>query len=261
MRRAAAALLLVLVATGAHAKRRSAAAPGGTQFAVFPLQAVELTSGTSDLLPLRYTISTAGIVALGDSTTAGTPLFKSPVEVPPDGEGDETSQFAYWLMQAHPEWDVRNRGVNGERSDQIRARWTRDVASAGAAAVVIIAGVNDVYQGRTVEHVTRELRAMYDLAAAARMPVVAGTIVPYNTATPEQNAKMRAINDWIRAEAARDANITFVDTRAAAARDDNPDLLRSSPDELHPDAEGYRRMAEALAPAIAAALRRTSPNT
>ena len=201
------------------------------------------------------------IVALGDSTTAGTPLFKSPIEVPPDGEGDETSQFPYWLMQAHPEWDVRNRGVNGERSDQIRARWTRDVAAVNPAAAVIIAGVNDVYQGLAVEHVTRELRAMYDLAAAARIPVIAGSIVPYNTATPEQNAKMRAINEWIRAEAARDPNITFADTRAAVARDDNPDMLMSSPDGLHPDAGGYRLMAEALAPAIAALLRKTSPNT
>ena len=194
------------------------------------------------------------IVAIGDSTTAGTPLFKSPIEAPPAGSGDETSQFAYWLMQAHPGWDVRNRGVNGERSDQMRARWDRDVAAAAPAAVVIVAGVNDVYQGLPVDHVTRELRAMYDLAAAAKIPVVAGSIVPYNTATPGQNAKMRAINDWIRAEAARDANITFADTRTAAASDDDPDKLRSSPDQLHPDADGYRRMAGVLAPAIAAAL-------
>ena len=67
------------------------------------------------------------IVAMGDSTTAGTPAFQSPVEAPPAGRGDETSQYAYWLMQAHPEWEVLNRGVNGERSDQIRARFERDV--------------------------------------------------------------------------------------------------------------------------------------
>lgn len=157
-------------------------------------------------------------------------------------------------MRAVPGWDVRNRGVNGERSDQIRARWPRDVAAAKPEVVVIIAGVNDVYQGRPVEHVTSELRAMYDLAAGAGIPVVAGTIVPYDTATPEQNAKMRAINDWIRAEAARDPNLFVADTRAAVSRDDNPDLLRSSPDGLHPDADGYRRMAEVIAPAIKSAL-------
>lgn len=201
------------------------------------------------------------IVALGDSTTAGTPLFRSPIEAPPDGEGDRTSQFAWWLMKAHPEWDVRNRGVNGERSDQIRARWPRDVASAAPAAVVIIAGVNDVYQGYPAHHVMTELRAMYDLAAAARIPVVAGSIVPYNTATPDQNATMRAINAWIRDEAARDPTVVFADTRAAVARTDNPDMLRSSPDGLHPDADGYRRMAEVIQDSLLRLLRRTSPST
>ena len=40
----------------------------------------------------------------GDSTTAGTPAFKSPVEAPPVGAGNVESQYAYWLMQAHPDW-------------------------------------------------------------------------------------------------------------------------------------------------------------
>ena len=188
----------------------------------------------------------AVIVALGDSTTAGTPQFQSPIEAPPDGAGNRESQFAYWLMQRHPGWTVLNRGVNGERSDQIAARFDRDVVAAKPAVVIILAGVNDVYQGRSVEHVTSQLRGMYDRAAAAGIPVVAGSIVPYNTATAEQNARMREINAWIAAEAARDARIEFADTRAAAAAPGQPDKLSGSPDGLHPDVAGYRKMAEAL---------------
>lgn len=195
------------------------------------------------------------IVALGDSTTAGTPFFKSPIEAPPNGTGDAHAPFPYWLTQAHPQWTVLNHGVNGERSDQISARFDRDVLAHHPQVVVIIAGVNDVYQGRSAESVTAELRAMYAKAKAAHIPVVAGSIVPYNTATPEQNARMHAINDWIKAEATRDANITFVDTRTAAARPDNIDLLASSPDGLHPDVNGYHRMADVLAPAIAAKIK------
>ena len=196
------------------------------------------------------------IVALGDSTTAGTPLFKSPIESPPNGQGDERSQFAYWLTRAHPAWQVLNRGVNGERSDQIAARFDLDVLAHRPAAVVIIAGVNDVYQGRAVDHVTTQLRAMYSRAAGARIPVVAGTIVPYNTATPDQNRKMREINAWIVSEAVTDPNVVPVDTRRAAAAADNIDRLAGSPDGLHPDIDGYRRMAEALAPAIRETLAR-----
>lgn len=190
------------------------------------------------------------IVALGDSTTAGTPGFKSPIEAPPRGEGNPESQFAYWLMLRHPGSTVLNRGVNGERSDEIAARFDRDVLGATPAVVIIIAGVNDVYQGRPASHVTTQLRGMYDRAAAAGLPVVAGSIVPYNTATDEQNGKMREINAWIAAEAARDPRILFADTRAAAAAPGQPDLLAGSPDGLHPDVQGYRRMAEALEPVL-----------
>ena len=38
-----------------------------------------------------------------------------------------------------------------------------------------------------------------DRAAAAGIPVVAGSIIPYNIATPDQNARMREINAWIAA--------------------------------------------------------------
>jgi lysophospholipase L1-like esterase len=196
------------------------------------------------------------IVAMGDSTTAGTPAFKSPRESPPSGAGDETSQYAYWLMKAHPEWDVINQGVNAQRTDQIAARFDADVIARKPAVVVIIAGVNDVYQGRPAQAVTDQLSAMYTRARDAGIRVVAGSIIPYNTATPDQNARMHEINDWIRAQARADGRVTFVDTRAAVAAPGDPDRLASSPDGLHPDAAGYRKMAEAIAPVTAQALRR-----
>ena len=190
------------------------------------------------------------IVAMGDSTTAGTPGWKSPLEAPPYGSGDETSQYSYWLMKAHPEWDVLNRGVNGERSDQIHARFDRDVLQAAPSAVVIIAGVNDVYQGRPATHVINELRAMYELARSARIQTVAGTIIPYNTATADQNARMREINAWIRERALEDPHLHVVDTRAAVAARESDDILVESPDQLHPSPGGYRLMADAIRPLL-----------
>jgi len=196
------------------------------------------------------------IVALGDSTTAGTPGFQSPLESPPDGAGDVESQYAYWLMKAHPEWRVLNRGVNGERSDQIRARFHRDVGMVRPDAVVVIAGVNDIYQGRSSELVERELEAIYEAARAALIPLVAGAILPYNTSTSDAIARMRDVNDWMRAYAARNAHVVFCDTRAATATPNDPDRLASSPDGLHPSPDGYRRMAAALEPVIAGLLAR-----
>ncbi len=191
------------------------------------------------------------IVALGDSTTAGTPGWRSPLEAPPDGDGDETSQYPYWLMKSHADWDVLNRGVNGERTDQIAARFERDVIEAKPKVVIIIAGVNDVYQGKSVEYVTTQLRQMYDRALRSGIRVIGGTIVPYNTAGSEQNARMRSINQWIREQ----RDVEFVDTRGAVAAADSPDRLAESPDDLHPSATGYRRMAEAIRPVLERVLR------
>ena len=200
---------------------------------------------------------TITIVAIGDSTTAGTPGWKSRLEAPPAGAGDQTSQYPYWLMQAHPDWNVVNQGVNGERSDQILARFDRDAIALKPAVVVIIAGVNDVYQGRSTKQVIDQLAAMYGRAKAAGIPVVAGTIIPYNTATAEQNARMHEINAWIAKAAAADPAIDYVDTRAAAASKDSLDRLFESPDELHPSPNGYRRMADAIRPALEAVLNRS----
>jgi lysophospholipase L1-like esterase len=195
------------------------------------------------------------IVALGDSTTAGTPGFLSPVEAPPDGRGNVESQFAFWLTKARPGWTVLNRGVNGERSDEIRDRFDRDVLGARPAVVIVIAGVNDVYQGRSTESVQRSLREIYERAANAHIKVVAGSIIPYDTASPDQNARMRAINAWIRRIADHEPGIWFCDTRGAVAAPEDSDRLASSPDRLHPDVAGYRRMAEVLLPVLEVALK------
>jgi lysophospholipase L1-like esterase len=203
---------------------------------------------------MHFVAALITIVALGDSTTAGTPGYRSPIEAPPNGSGDVESQYAYWLTQAHPDWDVLNRGVNGERSDQIRARFARDAVQPKPAVVVIIAGVNDIYQGKSAASVEGELEAMYDAARAANIAVVAGTIIPFNTATADQNARMHLVNDWIRAYAASHAGVVFCDTRAAAAAPGQPDRLVSSPDDLHPSPDGYKRMALALEPATQLAL-------
>jgi lysophospholipase L1-like esterase len=98
---------------------------------------------------------------------------------------------------------------------------------------------------------------MYDRARAAGLKVVAGTILPFDTALPLQNVKMEALNAWIAFEAARGGHVTLADTRAAVARAGDIHRLDGSPDGLHPDVEGYRRMALA----IDAAISRHTPST
>ena len=194
------------------------------------------------------------IVALGDSTTAGTPNFLSPLESPPHGKGDEKSQFAYWLEQKHPNWRVLNRGIDGQRSDEIRQRFERDVLRAEPRLAIIIAGVNDVYQGYSVAHVKEQLEGMYSQAQEGKLSVVAGSILPYNTSSEEQQAKIAELNSWIKKTAESRDFMAFCDTNRAVRNPENVHQLLESPDGLHPNAEGYRKMAVALMPVISSLL-------
>ena len=185
------------------------------------------------------------IVCLGDSTTAGTPGFLSPIEAPPGGEGDEKSQYAYWMAKSHPEWEVLNRGVNGERTDQILARFQRDVAEDKPKWVIILGGVNDIFQGFPMVFAEHNLAEIYDRTARVESIPVACTVLPYNLMSPGQARARRELNGWIETEAKK-RPIPFADSASAVSREGEPDRLEGTPDGLHPDVDGYRRMALAI---------------
>ena len=193
---------------------------------------------------------------MGDSTTAGTPAFKSPREAPPAGRGDETSQYAYWLMKAHPDWDVINQGINAQRSDVIAARFEQDVIAKKPAVVVIIAGVNDVYQGRPGP--AREGSARGDVQARPRRRHPRRRRHDHSLQHRHTPTRTRGCTTSTTGSARRAAPIPASSSSTPAPpspRPANPDKLASSPDGLHPDAAGYRKMADAIAPAIEQALR------
>src|SRR2546426_11288380 len=137
------------------------------------------------------------IVGLGDSTTAGTPGFLSPLEAPPRGDGNPESQYEYWMTRSHPEWTVLNRGINGETSEEIRNRLGRDVLQIRPAYAIILAGGNDIFGGQTPETVERHLAAMYADVLDAGIVPVAATVLPSNMATARASGDIPHPNAWI----------------------------------------------------------------
>jgi len=195
------------------------------------------------------------IVGLGDSTTAGTPAFRSPLEAPPNGQGNPESQYAHWMMKAHPDWTVLNRGIDGQTATEIRGRFARDVLSAKPSYVILLAGVNDIFGGSEAESVERELARMYADALDAGTVPIAATVLPYDRATPRATAAIFTLNTWIESFA-KVLDIPFADTHSAVAALDAPHRLRGSPDGMHPDVDGYRRMGDTLTRTIEAHLLR-----
>ncbi len=209
------------------------------------------------------------IVGIGDSTTAGFPGFASPIEAPPRGSGNPESQYAHWVEKARPEWTVLNRGVCGERSDDILARFPRDVLREAPDYVVVLAGANDLYEKGPVESVEVRLDLMYRLALDNGIAPVAATLPPHPP-PPERGlgrlrsivaragdrspgSSVRRLNAWI-ASTARTVGLPLCDMNHATADPRSPDRLRGSPDGTHPDVDGYRRMGEALVATIDAHL-------
>src|SRR5437879_3030799 len=196
------------------------------------------------------------IVGLGDSTTAGTPGFRSPLEAPPNGEGNPESQYAFWMMRSHPEWSVLNRGINGQTAEEIRARLSRDVLQIRPDYAIILAGVNDIFGGRRAESVERHLAAMYTDVLDAGIVPVAATVLPYNSATARASGDILTLNAWIE-NLTKVLGILFCDTHAAVADPTDSNRLRGSRDGLHTDVAGYRAMGEVLARTIEDHLRRS----
>ena len=201
--------------------------------------------------PTRVTI-----VGLGDSTTAGTPGFRSPLEAPPTGDGNPESQYAFWMMRSHPEWTVLNRGVNGETAEEVRVRLPRDVLGPRPAYAIILAGVNDIFAGQRAETVERHLAAMYADVLDAGVVPVAATVLPYNSATARASGDILTLNAWIE-NLTKVLGILFCDTHAAVADPADSNRLRGTPDGLHPDVAGYRAMGEVLTRTIEDHLRRS----
>lgn len=192
---------------------------------------------------------TMTVVCLGDSTTAGTPGFRSPLESPPDGSGDPASQSAFWMRKKRPGWTVHNRGVNGERADEIRARFEASVTAMKPKVVAILAGVNDAYQGRPAAETEADLLWMWRRTKEIGAVPVAMTILPFSRATAAQNARLAELNAWIKKTAASE-KVALCDSAKAAADRKDPTKLKASPDGLHPDVATYRAVAEALVKTI-----------
>ena len=176
------------------------------------------------------------ILAIGDSTTAGNP-------------GGARGQYPYWIMQKHPDWQVINSGIGGQRTDQILARFEKELDASRPDVVIILAGVNDLYQGRPEENVAANLFKMYRIARQRGLRVVACTILPYDAADEAVRQRMAEVNYWIRSYS-REQGLIFCDTFAAVNDPNNPFHLISSIDKMHPDTEGYRRIGEAIADSI-----------
>lgn len=206
--------------------------------------------------------SAAAIVVLGDSIT--------------DGRGSTTNQNDRWpnilarRLHAQPETAdiaVLNQGAGGGRvlrdglGTSALARFDRDVlVPPGVRWLIVFIGVNDIgtavgartqgHPAATAQDLIDAFRQMILRAHTHGIRVIGATIMPFegftSYYTPESEAQRQEVNAWIRNSGEFDGVIDF----DAITRDpESPGKLSPAVDggdHLHPSAEGYRLMAEAI---------------
>jgi acyl-CoA thioesterase I len=162
------------------------------------------------------------------------------------------------FMKGRPH--VVNRGISGQTALQMLVRFRADVIALGPRVVHIMAGTNDVAANNgpeTDEEIEDAIQSMVELALAHHIQVILGSIPPaadypwHRGLNPAP--RIRRLNEWLQAYAQR-SGVGYADYWSALATPGGAMQPGLSPDGVHPNAAGYRRMEQVCAAALRAAL-------
>ncbi len=144
-----------------------------------------------------------------------------------------------------------NRGISGQTTAQMVLRMFPDVIDLHPRAVVLLAGTNDIAQNTgpvTLRMIAENVEAMTELAHRHHIHVIFCSLLPVSdyTRTPQTSnrppADILALNQWLRSYARAQHEI-YCDYYAAVVDAKGMFTAGLSGDGLHPDAQGFARLA------------------
>ncbi|WP_339793358.1 SGNH/GDSL hydrolase family protein [uncultured Imperialibacter sp.] len=154
-----------------------------------------------------------------------------------------------------------NRGISGQTTPQMLVRFRADVIDLKPAAVIILAGTNDIAGNTgpsTLEMIADNIYSMAELARANGIKVVLSSTLPaYDYPWKpgmEPAPKIVALNKMIKAYADKN-KIVYVDYFTAMADDRDGLPTELAKDGVHPTKAGYNVMEPLAEAAIAKALK------
>jgi lysophospholipase L1-like esterase len=153
-----------------------------------------------------------------------------------------------------------NRGISGQTTPQMVVRFRQDVINLRPAAVVILAGTNDVAGNTgpmTPEMTEDNFRSMVDMAKANGIRVIVASITPAADYPWKKGlapaGKIKALNNWLQGYCVNHS-VTYLDYYSAMVDEDGGMRPGISFDGVHPNAKGYAIMAPLAQAAIDKAL-------
>lgn len=191
------------------------------------------------------------VAALGDSITAGSPLWDpDPAVRERIGPAlDEESSFGYWAHDALPDTTFRNCGVLGERTDQIALRLHE--CSEGADALIVQGGINDIAQGRPITEAATELEQMVERGKDLGLDTFLVELLPWDNGGEEAEAPIAALNREIARIGAEQDVPVIPFHRAAEDPLEATRFARGFTDDGdHPSVNGYLALGRAVVKAL-----------
>ncbi|MBT9329720.1 SGNH/GDSL hydrolase family protein [Acidipila sp. 4G-K13] len=172
-----------------------------------------------------------------------------------DGWGRRTGVF-------FPGKPYINRGISGQTTPQMLVRFQQDVVHLNPAAVVILAGTNDIAGNTgpsTPQMIEDNFASMAAIAKQNHIRVVIASILPaiaYPWKPGIQPAEeIRQLNSWLKDFCDREG-LTYLDYYSAMTDKDGGMRPGLSVDGVHPTAEGYAIMSPLAEAAVSQALRK-----
>lgn len=133
-----------------------------------------------------------------------------------------------------------NKGVNGNRTDQMLARINPDVLALYPGYCTVDGGSNDCVQDRSAASIEANLLAIYTTLLGAGIIPIPLTIFPFGSSavyTPARDAVRLAANAWIMASGLPATNIDPLIGQGSGPVILNP--AYDSGDGVHPNQAGY----------------------
>lgn len=149
------------------------------------------------------------------------------------------------------------RGISGQTTAHMLARFRRDVVDHKPKYVVILAGTNDIARNNgpvNLEDVFGNIVSMCEIAKANKIKPVICSVIPakayrWRPEVTDAAQQIMKLNDMLK-EYAKANKIMYVDYHSAMADAEGGLPVELAKDGVHPTPEGYKIMEEILVKAL-----------
>jgi lysophospholipase L1-like esterase len=173
------------------------------------------------------------------------------------------------LNEYFPNRDFVNRGISGQITGQMLGRFQTDVTALKPAAMLILAGTNDIARGVPASTIQANFTMMADLADHHGIRLAIASILPVSDYHKDKNPTfertrqrpphaIQEMNAWLR-KFCEQRGYVYVDYFEATKNAEGLLTIDLADDGLHPNAKGYRVMAPLALAGIEEALSPKQP--